>query len=166
MDELRVDGNPVDLSINIKAPVMLVHQVLIDAKSKIHWVAGIRDVRNAEPINRINTLHTCVFDDLEIHVVTKNNQITGDEIYYTERGNTSVGLTVITDFNLKEQNGLTHLALRVIPERRTGTSGNPFKKMIENMKKSLMTKVMIRSMKKNLVSLKEYCEKLCEESGK
>ncbi len=165
LDKLSVGDGEVDLSINIRAPIMLVHQVLIDPKSKIHWVNGIQDVRNAEPINRINTSHTCVFDDLEIHVVTKNNKMKGDEIRYTERGEAGVGLSVITDFKLKEKNGSTKVSLRVILER-TVVSGTLFKRMIEGLKKHRMTKVMIRGMKKNLVSLKRYCEKLAEEAGK
>ncbi len=153
LEEIKVEGKPVDLSIDINAPILLVHGVLIDAESKPHWVVGIRDVKNVAPINRINTSHTCVFDDLEIHVVTRKNAVSGDEINYIERGEANIGVGIVSDYVLKEVNGSTHLTLRIIPE----TDQNIPQDMVMHM---------VEQIRERLRLLKKYCEKLVAERDK
>ncbi|MFQ5797829.1 MAG: DUF2652 domain-containing protein [Bacteroidota bacterium] len=153
LEEIKIEGKPIDLSIHIDAPILLVHEVLTDAKSKIHWVAGIREVRDTEAIPRINSSHTCIFEDLEIHVVTKKNSVSGDEIKYIERGETSMGLNMISDYKLKEVNSSTHLSLRIVPQ------------LTENIPQDVVMH-MVESVRKSLGLLKEYCEKLSVERDK
>ena len=54
-----------DAQIEIKAPILLVHELLTDMDAKMDYVPNLRDISGAAPINRVNTSHTCVFDDLE-----------------------------------------------------------------------------------------------------
>lgn len=150
LEAMKLEGNPVDLSIDIDAPVLLVHGVLTNPESKPHWVVGIRDVKNASPINRINTSHTCVFDELEIHVVTKKNSVNGSEINYTERGEANIGVSIVSDYVLKEINGSTHLSLRISPETNQNIPQDVVTHLVERIRESLRL-------------LKKYCEKLSAE---
>ncbi len=147
LEENKTIGEGHDLPININVPILFVHQVLIDQKSRLNWVVGIKDVRNMGAIPRINSSHTCVFEDLEIHVVMKENSVRGNEINFIERSEASIGLNFITDYKLKEVNGSTELSLRIIPETND-----------ENMQK--MATGVVESMRKNLEGLKSYCENL------
>ncbi len=150
LEEVKIEGKSVELSIQIDAPILLVHQTLIDSRSKVHWVDGIREVRNAEPIPRVNSSHTCVFEDLEIHVVATKNSVGEDEIEYMERGEANNGLNVISDYKLKEVNGSTHLTLRIFPQ----SNHNVPRKIIM---------ALLEGMRRNLELLKYYCEKLAVE---
>ena len=152
LEETTVGGNPVSLSIDIDAPVLLVHQTLIDAESRLHWVNGLKSVRNAEPITRINSSHTCIFDEMEIDLVTKRNLVKGDEINYVERATTNIGFNFASDYILRARNGSTTLLIKIIPEESEESSQG----MLENLKNNF---------EKSLGSLKNYCEKLFAEEG-
>jgi hypothetical protein len=151
LEETTISGNPVNLSIDINAPMLLVHQTLIDAESRLRWVNGLRSVKNADPITRISSSHTCIFDELEIELVTKRNVVNGDGIEYAERATTNIGFNFVSDYTLKARNGSTTLVLNIIPEEG---SKNP-QVMLENLSANF---------EKSLDLLKKYCEKVFAES--
>ncbi len=150
-EDIKTKGELFALSIQIDAPILLVHQTLIDTESKFHWVEGIRDIRNIPAIPRINASHTCVFEDLEIHIVTKKNSVGKNEIHFIERGEPNSGLNFISDYKLKQVNGSTHLTLRIFPQKIDTIPNNVVKRYAETFKR-------------NLQLFKEYCEKLSVDS--
>ncbi len=147
--------------IFINAPILTVHGVLIDNKSKYKWVPGIKDVTQNSEINRRNSTHTCVFDDLEVHFVTKSNEKIKDEIIYSEEGDPGFGFTIINDYKLIPKNNGTELTLNLIPGKLTKKE-NFIKSFLTKVKMKIALTKTIKSASKSLQNLKEYCESLNE----
>jgi len=157
-------ANP-DSSIFIDAPLMLVHEILTDNNAKLEYVPGLKEVKNSHAVNRVNSSHTCVFDDLEIHFVTKFNQVREKEISYLEEGEASIGVAFISDYKLKEKGEGTILSLKIFPGRMS--KNFPFYKRILFiiMKKYAISRLRKGSVK-NLEIIKSYCEKTSKEREK
>ena len=154
-------ANP-DISIFINAPLMLVHEILTDNNAKLEYVPGLKEVKNSHAVNRVNSSHTCVFDDLEVHFVTKFNEVREKEISYTEEGEVSIGVAFISDYKLKEEGKGTILSLKIFPGR--------IRKNLSFYKRifyTLMTKFAIPKLRKastkNLEVIKDFCEKTNRE---
>ena len=79
--------------------------------TKLDWVPGLKRLDDADEINRVNSTHTCVFDDLKIDFVTTGNSSSDKEITYQEKGDTGLGFTFINNYKLKELEGVTQLSL-------------------------------------------------------
>ncbi len=154
-------ANP-DTSVFINAPLMLVHEVLTDNNAKLEYVPGIKEVKNSHAVNRVNSSHTCVFDDLEVHFVTKFNEVREKEISYTEEGEVSVGIAFISDYKLKEEGKGTKLSLKIFPGR-VSKSSSLYKRVFYG----IMTKFAISKLRnassKNLEIFKTFCEKTAKE---
>ncbi len=146
-------------SIFIDAPILTVHGVLIDNNSKYKWVPGIKEVTQSTPINRKNSTHTCVFDDLEVHFVTKSNEKMKDEIIYSEQGDPGFGFTIVNDYKLLEKNGGTELTLNLIPGHITKKE-NFIQRIITRLKMKIALSQTIKGASVSLQNLKVYCESL------
>jgi len=157
-------ANP-DSSIFINAPLMLVHEILTDNDAKLEYVPGIKEVKNSHSVNRVNSSHTCVFEDLEVHFVTKFNEVKEKEISYIEEGEASIGIAFISDYKLKEEGNGTRLSLKTFPGRISKNSS-----FYKRVFYSIMTKFALSKLKKgntkNLELIKDYCEKIAEERAK
>jgi hypothetical protein len=154
-------ANP-DISIFIDAPILLVHELLTDIEAKLNYVPGLKEIKDNAPVNRINTSHTCVFDDLEIHFVTQQNEVKEKEISYVEQGEASIGIAFISDYKLKEEGKGTKLSLKIFPGRIS--KNHSFYKRFFYI---IMTKLAISKLRKasakNLEVFKTFCEKTAEE---
>lgn len=154
-------ANP-DISIFIDAPILLVHELLTDIDAKLNYVPGLKEIKDNVPVNRINTSHTCVFDDLEIHFVTQQNEVKEKEISYVEQGEASIGIAFISDYKLKEKGKGTKLSLKIFPGRIS--KNHSFYKRVFYI---IMTKLAISKLRKasakNLEAFKTFCEKTASE---
>ena len=146
-----------DIFITIDAPILIVHEALTDANAKYDYVPGIKKIATNDKINRINSSHSCVFDNLEIHFVTKNNSVDNDKISYTEEAELTKGFRFITDYRLQENNGQTDLSIYLFkPHLEINNKESIFKKV----KEYLFLKFIIHNNKKGIKFFKEYCEKV------
>ena len=153
------EGAKFNYSIDIDAPLLTVHGELISNDSKYHWVEGIKEIKEDSPINRINASHTCVFDDLEVHFVTKANVIEKNEIVYSEEADAGFGFSILNDFKLEEVDNKTRLSFRLIygnDDPKTGFLG----KIVNKIKYWVISKKLLSTNKQGLESFKKYCESL------
>ena len=156
------DFADADASIFIKAPLLLVHELLTDHNAKLEYVPGLKGIENQKPINRINSSHTCVFDDLEIHFVTQFNETKDKEITYVEQAELSQGFAFISDYKLKEEADGTRLSLKIIPTKYPNEL--PFvKKIVNNFLRGFAHRGVVKLSKNNLQKFKEYCERKAVE---
>jgi hypothetical protein len=157
-------ANP-DISVFINAPIMLVHEILTDNDAKLEYVPGIKEVKNSHAVNRVNSSHTCVFEDLEVHFVTKFNEVRENEISFIEEGEVSIGVAFISDYKLKEEGDGTILSLKIFPGRLSKNS-SVYKRVFY----SIMTKLAMAKLRKanlkNLEIFKAFCEKSAKERTK
>ena len=100
--------------LNINAPILFVHHALTDPETKYKYVKGIKNIIADKKINRVYSSHTCVFDNLEIHFVTKSNNVDNNKIIYTEEASLKNGFSFITDYRIREVNGITELSIYII----------------------------------------------------
>ena len=147
-----------DASVEINAPILTVHEILIDNELKLKWVPGIKKIESDSPVNKINSSHTCVFDDLEIHFVTLFNKREGNEINYSEAGELNSGLSFVSDYKLVEENEITTLSLNIIPGKIADKNLGVIKKLFLSIKLLVIVFVSRRSSQKNLNKFKEFAE--------
>ncbi|MBT8393046.1 MAG: DUF2652 domain-containing protein [Ignavibacteriaceae bacterium] len=152
-----------DTQVNIKASMLLVHELLTDIDAKMNYVPNLRNVSEASPINRVNSSHTCVFDDLEIHFVTLSNENKQNEINYTEEANLSLGAEYISDYRMKESQSGTNLDVRIFPKQKVKTDKSFAKKIVDDLKEKLVLIRVKNVTKKNIVLFKNYCERIAIE---
>jgi hypothetical protein len=152
-----------DAQIEIKAPLLLVHELLTDIDAKMDYVPDIKKVSGQSKINRVNSSHTCVFDDLEIHFVTLLNENRGKEINYTEEASLSIGTDYITDYRIKESGLGTSLEVRIFPKRKVISDKSTLKKTSDRFKEKMILMRIKSITKKNIVIFKNYCERIAPE---
>jgi len=154
-------ANP-DISIFIDAPILIVHELLTDHDAKLNYVPGLKEIKDKPPLNRINTSHTCVFDDLEIHFITQSSEVKEKEISYVEQGEASIGVAFISDYILKEEGKGTLLSLKIFPGR-IGKNILFYKRVFYNIKTKIAISKLRKASAKNLDVFKVYCEKIFRE---
>ncbi len=146
-----------NFSIEINASIADVHAALIDSETKYEWVEGVKNISQASPINRVNSSHTCIFEDLEIHFVTKANKKRNETINYLEEADAGFGFTVISDFKLSPINGGTRLSVRFLPgyfdKKKSFIS-----RLYDKVKYRIAVNKLLKSSKQNLARFKNYCE--------
>jgi len=155
-----------DAQIEIKAPMLLVHELLTDIDAKMDYVPDIKNVSGVSKINRVNSFHTCVFDDLEIHFVTLSNENKSRELNYTEEANLSIGVEFISDYKIKESSSGTNLEVRMFPKPKVISNKSIIKKMFDGFKERIILMRIKSITKKNLVIFKNYCERIAIERRK
>jgi hypothetical protein len=151
--------NKSDAEIEIDAPILKVHQALIDNDLKLKWVPGLRKIKLNSPVNHINSSHTCVFDNMEIHFVTLFNKTIDNEINYAEMGELSPGLSFVSDYTLVEEDGITKLSLQIIPGKINFEGIGILEKITLLIKLKIMVFVSRITAKKNLISFKNFVER-------
>jgi Protein of unknown function (DUF2652) len=156
------DFNEPDGEIFIDAPILIVHELLTDLDEKINYVPGLKEIKDKTPVNRINTSHTCVFDDLEIHFVTKSNEVKDKEISYVEEGVAGAGIAFVSDYKLKEEGKGTLLSIKIFPGR-VSSKYSFFKKLYYKVITNLALTKLRKSSVSGLQEFKNYCEKVARE---
>jgi hypothetical protein len=162
-EEQRYHSDKPDAQIEIKAPLLLVHELLTDIDVKKDFVPGIKEVRGSSEINRVNTSHTCVFDDLEIHFVTLSNKRADNELRYTEEAKLSIGSEYITDYSLKESSSGTKLEIRIFPKLKDLGNTSFYRRAISFIKEKLILIRMKKVSRENLLVFKDFCERTAIE---
>jgi len=152
-----------DVQIEIKAPLLLVHELLTDFDAKINYVPDIKNLSGKSEINRVNSSHTCVFDDLEIHFVTLSNENKGKELSYTEEVNLSIGIEYVSDYRMKESRLGTSLEARIFPKHKLINYNSVYKRMYSGFKEKMILMRVKGITTKNLVIFKNYCERIATE---
>jgi len=152
-----------DAQIEIKAPLLLVHELLTDIDAKMDYVPDIKKVSGQSKINRVNSSHTCVFDDLEIHFVTLSSENKGKELSYIEEANLSIGIEFISDYRMKESLLGTGLEVRIFPKHKLIKDNSIFKRLYNGFKEKMMLIRIKGITSKNLVIFKNYCEQVAAE---
>ncbi len=149
-----------DFSIDIKAPLLLVHSVLIDANTKKEWIPEIKKIKGASDINRVNSTHTCVFENMEIHFVTEGIEKKEKELIYSERGEFETGLKFITDYKLEEKINFTKVSVKIFPGLSKNAQEKKPQGFFANLRNKLILYKLKKSIKKSLNGLKQYTENL------
>ncbi len=151
-----------DIIITIDAPLFVVHGALTDANAKYNYVPGIKKIVANDKINRINSSHTCVFDNLEIHFVTKNNTVDNNRITYSEEAELTKGFRFITDYRLQEIDSKTELSIYFF---RPQLANKELETIFKKTKEYFFLKFIIINNRKGIKLFKDYCEKIHKESS-
>lgn len=162
-NELNTYDRQPDVLMTIDAPVLFVHDKLTDQDAKYEYVKGIKKIETDAKINRVNTSHTCVFDDLEIHFVTKNNSVKNKNIAYSEEASLTSGFKFITDFRLKEVDGKTEVSIYIFKSKKVGDKPESLYRKIKDY---FFLRFLIFGNRKGNLAFKEYCERVYKEKVK
>ncbi len=152
------------LSEVIDAPVELVHDFVTDLRKRAIWTEGLRDMVGNEPINRVGGAHTCVFENLEVHVVTVDHQATPAGFHYVESGDAGLGVTVVSDFRLTEQNGTTHLTATLVANQVEDPAGR-LARLWAAIRKWVFLRSARQGISRSLRVLKSECEALARDEA-
>lgn len=150
------------ISITINAPILLVHELLIDSELKKEWVPGLKNIEG-DTVNRINSFHTCEFDEIEIKFKTKGNKVNNNVIYYSEIADPQLGFMITNNYKLIRGNGSTQLLLSSVPYFEKSDDVCVIKTLLNKIKLKFILKKVTGSSRKNLQLFKEYCEKVNKE---
>ncbi len=159
--EVKKYNRKPNIYIEINAPILLVHNALTNAELKYNYVPGIKKIVANEKINRINNSHTCVFDNTEIHFVTKNNVVEKNNIMYSEEAEIGNNFKFIADYKLQESNSKTELSFYIFTPQ-LDASLKPT--ILKRMKNYFFLKFIIFNNKKGIKSFRNYCENLAKET--
>ncbi len=150
--------NP-DVTITIEAPMLLVHEKLIDINAKLEWVPGIKGVKTEDKINRVNTSHICTFDNREISFVTTESEANKGEIIFSERAIISSDILIDNHYRLVAEEESTELSVSFQAVDSIHQDKKWIYKIIHSLKLKIILFVIRRNSKKTLSVFKEYCEK-------
>lgn len=156
---VQFDKKP-DIVVNIQAPILLVHHLLTNADAKYDYVPGIIKIIKDSKINKVHSSHTCVFDNLEIHFITKSNSVNKNRITYSEEAKLNNGLEFITDYKLNDINGITELSVFI---NKIELDPSEIASLYAKIKDFLFLKFLIFNSRKGMKSFKNYCEKIKKE---
>lgn len=143
---------------NVKAPLLFVHNMLTDHKQKLKWIPGLKKVEESSPINRINSSHTCIFDNQEVHFITKRNEVKDNSAIYGEKASLKSGMTFVSDFKLVSGNEVTEVYLRTLNGKPVEEL-NMIKKLIWEVKTFLIMMILNQANKKNIKLFKKFVER-------
>jgi len=155
------DFSPPDYSLIINAPINFVHRNLIDANTKNKWVLGLKTIMDAPDITRINSSHTCIFDNLKIKFVTDESTAKSNELFYSERGELDSGLKFTTDYKLEALGSSTKLLFKIYTAEDSSNSGK--QNFFVKIKNKFLFRQLRKSVIKSLDNFKDYCENLTSE---
>lgn len=156
IDETEISESNNLIAIN--APMEIVHSILIDDKSKLKWVPGIKEVLTNEKINRVNTKHTCVFENQSIEFVTLASKRNKNIIRYAEGVELKGGISFVINYLLSEENELTKLSFSI--EHANSDKSNQIDPLnfFNKMKVKIFLFVFKRKLNDMLNGFKTYCE--------
>jgi len=121
------------ISITINAPILLVHELLINNELKKEWVPGLKNLES-DPVNRINSFHICEFDDIEIRFKTKGNEVNNNEIFYLEIADPQLNFMITNNYKLIQGKGSTQLLLSSVPYFEKPDDAGVIKKLLNKIK--------------------------------
>ena len=107
--ELREDlsdlfGVAHSITLNIDAPIRLVHQVLTDNNEKVNFVPELKRLELDSTINRIGSSHVCEFDGDSFNIQTVQEGGDDQDITYIEKATSlNTGFTMLAYYELKQQ---------------------------------------------------------------
>ncbi len=149
----------IAFSTLLEAPLSFVHSHLTDQEKKTEWVPGVKAIHIETEINRVNSGHTCVFNENEIHFITRK-QISGNgSIRYVEEGRMVNGHIFINEYLLREEEGKTRLLLEVKQIKREGMAELEFGDSVRNIRDRLLIKLSRKRNIQMLEQFRDYCEK-------
>ncbi len=144
------------ISVSVNAPIDFVHLKLIDIAGKINWVNDIIKISDNNPINRIDAVHICQFDKMDLKLTTKVSQTTNDEYFFQEEAEIKNDVKFINDFHLIKSGNSTNLEYKIIYEEAKDKSF--LKRVVHKIKLGMVLNSMIKAQKVNLQNFKNYCE--------
>jgi len=105
--------------IDISAPIMKVHKLLITLDNREEWVPGMKRGEGEIPIDRLGAKHLCIFEDGIFEVVPEKNEVNEEEIRYVELNyEAEMGLKYFVDCLLTSKGeNLTRLLMKIGTER-------------------------------------------------
>ena len=134
-------------SITINAPLELVHGTLIDDKAKLEWVPGIVNVTSTDQISRINSKHSCIFDDKTVNFQIVASKRENNILKYAELVKLKNGVSFVVNYFLSEENGGTKLSFLVEPDYTN--KNKPIEK--QNFFIKLKNKILVYFITKNRI---------------
>ena len=137
---------------------------LTDFDQRIEWAAGMKDSIADTPINRVGGVHTCVFENFEVHVMTVDHQAASDGFHYAESGEL-LDVTIVTDYHLREQGSATllmaNLALGGRDAQKAGLAA-----LARHVRERVILFLARRGSVRSLRQLKAYSERKHRESSR
>ena len=118
---------------------------------------NIKEIDDTNEINRINAVHICKFDKMDLKLTTRANIETETDYFFQEEVEIKNGIGFINDFHLIKFGNDTKLEYKIIYDEKKHKSF--FAKMIYNFKLSKIINTMLKSQKENLKNFKIYCER-------
>jgi Protein of unknown function (DUF2652) len=161
--EKTPSGTFTGYTVTIQAPLRFVHDIFTDIQVRPLWVHGLKEIRSASPINRVSNSHICVFDNLEVNIVTRANRVRDREIYYSEESESTTGFSFISDFRLHDAGGATALSARSTVVRSRAAAGGMFARTFQSLKTRILLMIVRNNTKRNLRRFKLYAERLHTE---
>lgn len=153
-----IDINNFKSVITINAPIESVHEKLIDLDSKIKWVPGIKNVITKDKINRVNTTHSCVFENNSMNLKTLESKKNNNTIKYSELLEVKKNIYFTIDYFLYSIGNETKLA-HFIELPNYDIIGNEEKINFFYRMKSIIILPFFRQRYKNILyQFKRYCE--------
>lgn len=119
-----------------------VYQYVIDFSKRLSWNKGLNDLTYDDPLNRLNSAHTCVINGRNVKIETTYSKSEGEEYIYVEStADLSLMKSLTSVFRVKEQGegSLMCVEIYLSPKNILGKMMLPiFKKklkqsMIENL---------------------------------
>ncbi|MDT8324609.1 MAG: DUF2652 domain-containing protein [Bacteroidota bacterium] len=144
----------------IRAPLLLVHDLLTDPEKKKEYTPGLRESRSDSPINRVRTTHTCIFDDFEVHFVTRESRREGSTLIFTESAEASFGFSLVFDYRLRGDGSETEFRVRILPGTVDGHGQGGLRGRVLTLLKPLLSRYTAWT---NLRRFSAYCEKVAAE---
>ncbi len=152
------DGKVTEtISVSVEAPIDFVHLKLIDTKGKINWVNDIIKINDNNAINRIDAVHICKFDKMDLKLTTKVSQTTNDEYFFQEEAEVKNDMKFINDFHLIKSGSRTKVEYKIIYDEEKDKSF--LKRIVHKIKLGMVLDKMLNAQKVNLENFKNYCEK-------
>jgi hypothetical protein len=149
--------NSPEIKISVNAPLETVFRNLIDNKTKMFWIKGIKNVTQSTHINRINTSHTCEFDSISIDFVTKSSYEENKVLHYQEEAFLPSGQNFVSDYKLYFKNGNTIITLKIYYDL-INSNFNWIQSLLQKIKVNIFIKILVRNQSKALNSFKKFCE--------
>jgi len=105
--------------VDIAAPLMKVHKLLIDLGNRKGWVPGLEGTEGEIPIDRLGAKHRCLFGEETIEVVPEKNEVNEEGIRYVESNyEVEMRLKYFADCQLtRKGENLTRLLMKIGTER-------------------------------------------------
>lgn len=152
-------GRAFVLRRHIRAPLLLVHDLLTDPEKKKEFTPGLRESRSDTPINRVRSTHTCVFDDFEIRFVTRESRREENALVFTESAEATLGFSLVFDYRLTGDERETQILLRILP----GVADASRTKGLRGRAGAFMQPIFIRyTAWTNMRRFARYCERVSE----